>query len=76
MRPVIREDIELIVDAPAGLPQLFTDPGQIEQVLVNLCLNARDAITESGRITMSLATMLRPVTGSWVETRSNKPSIR
>ncbi|HVU38999.1 MAG TPA: response regulator [Opitutales bacterium] len=55
MRPVIREDIELIVDAPAGLPQLFTDPGQIEQILVNLCLNARDAIAESGRITISLA---------------------
>ena len=56
MRPVIRENIELVVDAPPGLPQLFTDPGQIEQVLVNLCLNARDAIAEAGRITISLAT--------------------
>jgi PAS domain S-box-containing protein len=55
MRPVIRENIELVVDAPQGLPQLFTDPGQIEQVLVNLCLNARDAIAEAGRITISLA---------------------
>ncbi len=54
MRPVIRENIELIVDAPAGLPQLYTDAGQIEQVLVNLCLNARDAIAEAGRITISL----------------------
>ncbi len=56
MRPVIRENIELVVDAPPALPQLFTDPGQIEQVLVNLCLNARDAIAEAGRITISLAT--------------------
>ncbi|HTB63396.1 MAG TPA: response regulator [Opitutales bacterium] len=55
MRPVIREDIELIVDAPPGLPQLYTDAGQIEQVLVNLCLNARDAIADAGRITISLA---------------------
>jgi len=55
MRPVIRENIELVVDAPAGLPPLFSDPGQIEQVLVNLCLNARDAIAEAGRITISLA---------------------
>ncbi len=55
MRPVIREDIDLQVDAPAGLPQLFTDPGQIEQVLVNLVLNARDAIAEAGRITISLS---------------------
>lgn len=56
MRPVIREDIELIVDAPSDLPQLFTDSGQIEQILVNLCLNARDAIAEAGRITISLTT--------------------
>jgi signal transduction histidine kinase/ActR/RegA family two-component response regulator len=56
MRPIIRENIELVVDAPPALPQLFTDPGQIEQVLVNLCLNARDAIAEAGRITISLAT--------------------
>ena len=55
IRPVIRENIELVVDAPAGLPQLYTDPGQIEQVLVNLCLNARDAIADEGRITISLA---------------------
>jgi signal transduction histidine kinase/CheY-like chemotaxis protein len=55
MRPVIREDIDLIVDAPSGLSQLYTDPGQIEQVLVNLCLNARDAIADAGRITISLA---------------------
>ncbi len=56
IRPVIRENIEFVVDSPAGLPQLHTDPGQIEQILVNLCLNARDAIAESGRITISLAT--------------------
>lgn len=55
MRPLIRENIELVIDAPSGLPQLHTDPGQIEQVLVNLCLNARDAITDAGRITISLA---------------------
>ncbi len=56
IRPVIRENIEFVVDAPIGLPQLHTDPGQIEQILVNLCLNARDAITDAGRITISLAT--------------------
>jgi two-component system cell cycle sensor histidine kinase/response regulator CckA len=55
MRPLFRENIELIVEVPPGLPQLHTDPGQIEQILVNLCLNARDAIAEAGRITISLA---------------------
>ncbi len=55
MRPLFRENIELVIDVPSGLPQLHTDPGQIEQILVNLCLNARDAIAEAGRITISLA---------------------
>ena len=55
MRPLFRENIELVIDVPPGLPQLHTDPGQIEQILVNLCLNARDAIAEAGRITISLA---------------------
>ncbi|HTU99213.1 MAG TPA: PAS domain S-box protein [Luteitalea sp.] len=39
-----------------GLPQVLADPGQMEQVLTNLIVNARDAIGESGtvRITSSL----------------------
>jgi len=46
---VIRKDIELkVVNAPLDL--IKADPTQIEQVLMNLCLNARDAMPQGGRL--------------------------
>jgi signal transduction histidine kinase len=55
LRPLIRENIELVLEAPPILPPLFIEPGQLDQILVNLCLNARDAIAAGGRITLRLA---------------------
>ncbi|MGF1449135.1 MAG: response regulator [Opitutales bacterium] len=53
LRPLIREDIALEVAFPADLPAIHADRSRIEQVLVNLCLNARDAITGPGNIHIS-----------------------
>lgn len=39
-----RSDIGLDVDLPTELPEVNADPGQLEQILVNLLLNARDAL--------------------------------
>jgi nitrogen-specific signal transduction histidine kinase len=50
LRPLIRENIELALEVAPNLPLLHMDPGQVEQILVNLCLNSRDAIAENGRI--------------------------
>jgi two-component system, NtrC family, sensor kinase len=42
--------VELVLDLPASLPAMFVDPGQIEQALLNLVTNSRDAMPEGGRL--------------------------
>jgi PAS domain S-box-containing protein len=50
---VIGEHIELDFRPGDGLPAVHADPGQFEQVMLNLCVNARDAMPGGGRITIS-----------------------
>jgi two-component system, cell cycle sensor histidine kinase and response regulator CckA len=49
---IIGEDIELIASLHPSLMVVKADPGQIEQVLMNLAVNARDAMPEGGKIIM------------------------
>jgi PAS domain S-box-containing protein len=46
---------KLHLDLPHDLPNVRADPAQLEQVLLNLTLNARDALRENGRVTISTA---------------------
>ncbi len=50
LRRVIGEHIELVVCSKECLPTICADPGQIEQILVNTCVNARDAMPSGGRL--------------------------
>lgn len=50
LQRLIGESITLNVDCAKDLGQVHADPGQLEQVLVNLVVNARDAITGHGHI--------------------------
>jgi signal transduction histidine kinase/CheY-like chemotaxis protein len=52
LRRLIGEDIVLTVDRRATSPLVRVDPGQIEQVIVNLVVNARDAMPKGGRVTV------------------------
>ena len=49
------EHVELITDLAADLPPVLADPGQIEQVLVNLAVNARDAMPQGGKLIIHTA---------------------
>jgi signal transduction histidine kinase len=50
---VLGEDIELVIAEGPALGRVKADPGQLEQILMNLSVNARDAMPEGGRITIA-----------------------
>jgi signal transduction histidine kinase/ActR/RegA family two-component response regulator len=51
---LVREDIELVVRAALPGPSIRGDPGAIDQILMNLVTNARDAISGSGTIAIAV----------------------
>ncbi len=62
MRRLIGEDIDLHTVLASDLASVRADPVQMEQVVLNLCVNARDAMPKGGRIT--IATSNREVNDS------------
>ncbi|HET6777852.1 MAG TPA: PAS domain S-box protein [Gemmatimonadales bacterium] len=52
LRPLLGEDIRLVTSLSAGLGGVEADYGQLEQVVMNLALNARDAMRSGGRLTI------------------------
>jgi PAS domain S-box-containing protein len=55
LRRTIGEDIELVTNLPDNVWPILTDPGQVEQVLVNLAINARDAMPGGGTLRIDTA---------------------
>jgi CheY-like chemotaxis protein len=60
LRRLIAENIEIVLDPEDDLGPILADAAQIEQILLNLCVNARDAMPIGGRLT--------------IETRNPSPS--
>ena len=52
LRRLIGEDIDLAWRPGADLWPVKIDPSQVDQILANLCVNARDAITDVGKVTI------------------------
>jgi CheY-like chemotaxis protein len=57
---MLREDIELVLRLQPDLWQVRCDPGQIEQVIMNLVVNARDAMPGGGQLTVE-------TTNTWID---------
>jgi two-component system cell cycle sensor histidine kinase/response regulator CckA len=52
---LIGEDVELNIVAQPGLGKVNVDPSQVEQIIMNLVVNARDAMPTGGRLTIETA---------------------
>ena len=68
LRPLMHEDIELVRTPSVVPPTALADPTQVELIVVNLALNARDALPEGGTITVGTEVVERDG-GHWVALR-------
>jgi signal transduction histidine kinase len=55
LQRVLSNKTSIVINASADLPEVEVDAGQMEQVILNLAINARDAMSEGGTLTISTA---------------------
>lgn len=54
LKRLLGEDVDLVVRQAGALGKVLADPSQVEQVLMNLAVNARDAMPSGGQLTVEL----------------------
>ncbi len=57
LRRLLGEDVEITADLDEGLDTVKADPGQVQQLLVNLIVNSRDAMPNGGRLVIETANL-------------------
>jgi two-component system cell cycle sensor histidine kinase/response regulator CckA len=77
LRRVLGENIVVETSLVPRLDPVLADPGQLEQVIVNLCVNARDAMPGGGRLTIATANVdLNAADTSLIEGLAPGPHVR
>lgn len=71
LRPIIGEDIQIETSLAPQAAQVWADPGQMEQVIMNLILNARDAMPGGGRV--RIVTGVRELDAEFARVHAVKP---
>jgi signal transduction histidine kinase len=64
LRRSLGPSIDIAFDLPAGLPPALADHNQIELALLNLAVNARDAMPDGGTLSIALSRELAPAAGN------------
>jgi PAS domain S-box-containing protein len=57
LRPTLPQALTLTTDVAGTVPTVRADPLQVEQVVLNLCLNARDAVADAGKIHVAVRSL-------------------
>jgi PAS domain S-box-containing protein len=55
LRRLLPENIEIRIDVPGGIPNVLANAGSVEQIIMNLATNARNAMSKGGELRIALA---------------------
>jgi signal transduction histidine kinase/CheY-like chemotaxis protein len=57
LRPLMGDDVEIVLNAKSQMAFIEADPGQLDQIVLNLAVNARDAMPRGGKLILESAVM-------------------
>src|SRR5205085_1173914 len=58
LRRIINKNVEIVTRLSPSLPLIKADPGQVEQIIMNLAVNAQDAMPRGGRLVLDTAPLV------------------